>query len=938
MQGKWNDYVSQKRDEIDMLDSPFGKGMENAPLSTKIMSKVFDLQDSLPKDKSLQEVLQDPEQVMKLAKGFLDKQDKDSWLGQQREKVYSAKEMLKDPEKTMDWIRNNYSGQLDKGMTFNDLLQNPEEMMKVIKSLPEDTGIKQKIESMQGEEGGIDLNIGDKIKGLRSKLAGAIDIDEEEVEKEIDDAKKDGKGKGLGLKDTAQSLRQKLAGIIQDEEEETEVSEDEKPWQKLHTVDDKQRKVMLEDLALNGSQAVQAQLNTLGETDEPENVRNFKRVRNRRWKRERKEYNRLHKKDNIYDLMQNPNLYQEGDEPLSQREKQLQFLSKHGSQAVQAQLEIMDHDYKNPRERLQEQLDNEHAMLREDIAKQKEELNLPKKPQNALAKKGREMQEQANQRKGLAGLGVMMDDVQGTAEKTRLRALKICPECGFENDSDSTHCINCGARLDGKGRIHGALSDRMSMLPHQLKTKGGKTRDKISDKIPGLKEKMGNKVVDPLKSKAGEAKDEVDERTVGIRGRVLESVGNSKIGGMLFGDDAGEGLLNRNGGLSISNFNPNIGSQGELKGLLSNEKIGNIVGRVSEGESVSDIAKDTLLGEGEGATGLLGEKGGLAKGGDFIQNLGGKLAGQEGTLGKIGGAMQKGGKGLGKLGKGGMKGLGRIGGKALNKVGSKLASKGLAQVGSKVLGGALMATGIGAPLGLLLESPLGGFLMEGAMNLGGQALGAIGGAVGGIGKAIFGGGGSNMPGGGGLLGGLLKASPLGMLGGLVGGAAGLGKAAGGILGGIGGAVTGGLGGMFGGLLGLGGGAKGGAGLMKAAGPFAMVSVLRGMKDVAEKHFEVGKKQKDSLDKIATNNNNATNNNKGGNITIQNININTDDDPEAIKAMFLDLIVELQEQVNPRLVSRTTGSSNVSTNDSSEQTDTNSSQQQQSSGSNTSGQN
>ena len=118
----------------------------------------------------------------------------------------------------------------------------------------------------------------------------------------------------------------------------------------------------------------------------------------------------------------------------------------------------------------------------------------------------------------------------------------------------------------------------------------------------------------------------------------------------------------------------------------------------------------------------------------------------------------------------------------------------------------------------------------------------------------------------------------------------------------------------------------------------MVSVLRGMKDVAEKHFEVGKKQKDSLDKIATNNNNATNNNKGGNITIQNININTDDDPEAIKAMFLDLIVELQEQVNPRLVSRTTGSSNVSTSDSSEQTDTNSSQQQQSSGSNTSGQN
>ena len=477
MQGKWNDYVSQKRDEIDMLDSPFGKGMENAPLSTKIMSKVFDLQDSLPKDKSLQEVLQDPEQVMKLAKGFLDKQDKDSWLGQQREKVYSAKEMLKDPEKTMDWIRNNYSGQLDKGMTFNDLLQNPEEMMKVIKSLPEDTGIKQKIESMQGEEGGIDLNIGDKIKGLRSKLAGAIDIDEEEVEKEIDDAKKDGKGKGLGLKDTAQSLRQKLAGIIQDEEEETEVSEDEKPWQKLHTVDDKQRKAMLEDLALNGSQAVQAQLNTLGETDEPENVRNFKRVRNRRWKRERKEYNRIHKKDNIYDLMQNPNLYQEGDEPLSQREKQLQFLSKHGSQAVQAQLEIMDHDYKNPRERLQEQLDNEHAALKESIMQKKAGLTLPekKKPKNAMQAKGMEMQEQAAERRGLSAFGVMMGDVEGTVQKARTHGLKICPNCGFENDSNAKVCIKCGTRLDGKNKITGKLDSWKESAKHKIQSNKKKT-------------------------------------------------------------------------------------------------------------------------------------------------------------------------------------------------------------------------------------------------------------------------------------------------------------------------------------------------------------------------------------------------------------------------------------------------------------------------------
>ena len=40
-----------------------------------------------------------------------------------------------------------------------------------------------------------------------------------------------------------------------------------------------------------------------------------------------------------------------------------------------------------------------------------------------------------------------------------------------------------------------------------------------------------------------------------------------------------------------------------------------------------------------------------------------------------------------------------------------------------------------------------------------------------------------------------------------------------------------------------------------------------------------------------------------NITIENININTSDDPESIKAMFIEAIVELQEQINPRQVSR-----------------------------------
>ena len=42
------------------------------------------------------------------------------------------------------------------------------------------------------------------------------------------------------------------------------------------------------------------------------------------------------------------------------------------------------------------------------------------------------------------------------------------------------------------------------------------------------------------------------------------------------------------------------------------------------------------------------------------------------------------------------------------------------------------------------------------------------------------------------------------------------------------------------------------------------------------------------------------------IIIKNININTEDDPEKIKSAFMNLIIELQEQVNPRQVSRTVG--------------------------------
>lgn len=332
----------------------------------------------------------------------------------------------------------------------------------------------------------------------------------------------------------------------------------------------------------------------------------------------------------------------------------------------------------------------------------------------------------------------------------------------------------------------------------------------------------------------------------------------------------------------------------------------------SEGGSLFDRVRSGFSDKRNSASSAFGN----AK--EFMSNKlgGGKLGG-----GKVGGAL----KGLGgKLGK---TGIGKAGSKVLSKVGGKLGGKLLAkggsQVLSKVLAGGLAATGIGAPLAAIMASPIGGFLVEGAMNLGGAVLGGAGKLLGGAKKALgFGGYNNTGKGGGGFLGGLLKASPLGMLGGALG---------------LGGLVAGGLGAMFGGILGLGKGAKGGANLMKAASPLSMINVLKGAKDIAEKHLSIGEKQKKAMDKVVENTSNHNNNNaSGGSITIQNININTDDDPEAIKAMFLDLIVELQEQVNPRLVSRTTGSSNASTNDSSTQTDTEQSQQQQS-GTSTGGQ-
>ena len=269
----------------------------------------------------------------------------------------------------------------------------------------------------------------------------------------------------------------------------------------------------------------------------------------------------------------------------------------------------------------------------------------------------------------------------------------------------------------------------------------------------------------------------------------------------------------------------------------------------------------------------------LKTGGKIAQKAGGFLKGKGGKLGKVGnvlnkvggGASKAGAKGIGGMAKGGIGkaakgGIGKLASKGIGKVGSKLAAKGIAQVGSKVLGGALIASGIGAPLGLLLESPIGGMLIEGAMDLGGKALGAVGGAIGGAVDGV-----KNFLGFG-------KKSHYQQAGGGIGG-------------------------------GL--GAMGGLGMMAIAGPIGMGvgllgSIFKTNKDQKNNSQNIGDIAKNILKNIVAGNNKPNNNGSGGNITIHNININTADDPEAIKAMFLELLIELQEQVNPRLVSRTVG--------------------------------
>lgn len=677
-------------------------------------------------------------------------------------------------------------------------------------------------------------------------------------------------------------------------------------------------------------------------------------------------------KNRAYKYGGHANLQNMSGEEIAQREKeQRKYFKKDEIPTYEDVWGLGDNGPKTREER-QADIDKDQESVRADIAEKKKNLALPNKSSNSLSAKGEEMQQQAAQKQALGTLGQMMDNPVSTVLDTQSalgEGTIYCPECGYANDPDSTYCEQCGARLDGKGKIGGMFAD---------KTKGIRSKlSGVKDKGATLKSKMNKGTVGAAMSKIGEssvgqaifgnkfedkagfagtinnAKDSIDKvrngdvdledvltnildnKTVDL-GKVFTNVleGEDPDLKSIFKDILGkEGLdIGKMLGGEDGNIIGNLFDTGKKAlGLedVDTSKAENVVSDLASGKDPKDIAKDTIKdsidSRGGGvkgvknlfndAKGMLGGEGGS----DIMDTAKDMFSGGKGKGGKMGKTLNKvskavggkGGKALGKAGKlmgkaGGA--LGKVGGKVAGKIGGKLAGKAAAQIGSKVLGGALMATGVGAPLGLLLESPIGGMLMEGAMNLGGKALGAVGGAIGGAGKAI-----------GGFL-----SNPLGAIGGLFGGGKGVqsgtgrgsrnqgimgGMGALGLLGGLGavGMIGGGLMGAIGGLF---GGSKGEQKNMAKAQlqvPNLLDKIFNKNKESHGKQGQTG----DLVGKILKALLKDKDSNKGGssggvNIIIHNININTDDDPEKIKTAFMNLMVELKDQVSPRIVSRTVG--------------------------------
>lgn len=77
---------------------------------------------------------------------------------------------------------------------------------------------------------------------------------------------------------------------------------------------------------------------------------------------------------------------------------------------------------------------------------------------------------------------------------------------------------------------------------------------------------------------------------------------------------------------------------------------------------------------------------------------------------------------------------------------------------------------------------------------------------------------------------------------------------------------------------------------------------------------------DNLGNVGKKVKNISNDNTKNTIIIKNININTEDDPEKIKTAFMNLMIELEEQISPRQVSRVIGEPNSASTDATTGTD------------------
>ena len=649
--------------------------------------------------------------------------------------------------------------------------------------------------------------------------------------------------------------------------------------------------------------------------------------------------------------------------------------------------------------------------------------------------------------KNMGLFGEMMNNPSEMTEKARTQGLKICPECGHQNPSDAIHCEECGARLDGRGRIGGFFADKFSIAKGKVKSK---TTDKVKGKIDDTKASMKDKI-------SGVQLD-AEAKGTGVLGGLYEKIGNSKIYDKLTNLNL-EGLGLE--GLTTGGFNPNVAinkdswgggkkkaskegrrvrvpiedgdesskddndeipkvkvppiinpntgkpydldyngsgraevrlgtipkkptdmsekfkadetefykslfekgdltglmnvmtdpsaSQGQIMkqimksslGILSHEDLSdpvldkvipkinkehgqelensnvsgnraeNVVDRVLDGQDIGDVVKDeatdAIFGEGEGRTGFFGKKGGGAKIGNLMQKGGKFLSGKGGTLGKVGNVLSKGGNLLSK-----------VGGEGLSSISSVLGGEGGSILGS-VGGEALGAVG-GEALGAV-GSTIAGVGAEGGIMAGLAGAGGAAAAEGGL-MAALGGGGALLGAEGALAAtgvGLPVAAALAIGSFLLPGVVdGLGKVVGGIGDFLGSTANGVMNmgkSLLGGAVGLGAAAVGG--VMGFLG-----SIFSNNKENTQ-HSEAIEKATQKTANAISKQNKSANSASGGNITIQNININTADDPEAIKAMFLELIIELQEQVNPRLVSRTAGKApNSSASDTSSTDDNN----------------